>query len=162
MVYLLILIPISFSGLGVREGAMLLLLIPYGVDAESTVAFSMLSFLAILIMGFWGGGYELYACSNTVIGEGFWKRGMSPPGAKIESFLCLLRTGSLCCSKSRANATFDSHDTRSWGVSVRNASQAGIGTESKHLVPRRGGLRFLDCARCAALVSLYRASEFLS
>ncbi len=60
VVYLLILIPISFSGLGVREGAMLLLLIPYGVDAESTVAFSMLSFLAILIMGFWGGGYELY------------------------------------------------------------------------------------------------------
>ncbi len=60
VVYMLILIPISFSGLGVREGALLLMLAPYGIVPESAVAFSMLSFIAILIMGAWGGAYELF------------------------------------------------------------------------------------------------------
>lgn len=58
-VFLIVLIPVTFSGLGLREGAMLLLLTPYGVDPEHIVAFSMLVFIAILFHAGIGGAYEI-------------------------------------------------------------------------------------------------------
>ena len=59
VVYLLVLLPVSFSGLGVREGAMLLLLGPYGIEPAHIVALSMLVFIAVLLHAAVGGVYEI-------------------------------------------------------------------------------------------------------
>ena len=42
---LVLMLPISWSGLGVREGSLILLLRPYGVAPEDAVALSLLVFL---------------------------------------------------------------------------------------------------------------------
>ncbi len=58
-VVLITMIPISVSGLGVREGALLLLLKPYGISREHALALSLLIFcVTVLAMGFLGGLLE--------------------------------------------------------------------------------------------------------
>jgi hypothetical protein len=49
-VVLITMIPISISGLGVREGSLLLLLKPYGVDNDESLAFSFLIFIITVVM----------------------------------------------------------------------------------------------------------------
>lgn len=48
-------LPVTVSGIGVREGAWVLLLAPYGVSAADAVAFSLAYFLAFLLVGAAGG-----------------------------------------------------------------------------------------------------------
>lgn len=58
-VQLLVLLPISISGLGVREGGLLLALEPYGVAGANAVALSLLLFGVSLFTGLIGGLLEL-------------------------------------------------------------------------------------------------------
>jgi uncharacterized membrane protein YbhN (UPF0104 family) len=48
-------LPVTFSGLGVREGAWLLILAPFGLSAADAVTFSLLYFLAFVGVGVIGG-----------------------------------------------------------------------------------------------------------
>lgn len=58
-VVILTMIPISISGLGVREGALFFLLKPYGILGEQTLAFSFLVFVTTLLFtGLIGGLLE--------------------------------------------------------------------------------------------------------
>jgi len=58
-VVLATMVPISISGLGVREGALLFLLKPYGIGRETALAFSLLVFaVTVLMMGILGGLLE--------------------------------------------------------------------------------------------------------
>ena len=58
-VVLLTMIPISLSGLGIREGALLFLLKPYGVEGEEALALSFLVFaVTVLMIGVIGGLLE--------------------------------------------------------------------------------------------------------
>jgi glycosyltransferase 2 family protein len=58
-VVLITMIPISISGLGVREGSLLLLLKPYGIENDEAVAFSFLIFIITVVMiGVIGGMLE--------------------------------------------------------------------------------------------------------
>jgi uncharacterized membrane protein YbhN (UPF0104 family) len=58
-VQLLVLLPISISGLGVREGSLLLALDPYGVSGANAVALSLILFGASVFTGLIGGILEL-------------------------------------------------------------------------------------------------------
>lgn len=59
MTILVTMIPISISGLGLREGAMLVLLQDYGVGNEQALAFSLLVFLStVFAVGMVGGLFE--------------------------------------------------------------------------------------------------------
>ena len=51
--------PVSVSGLGLREGASLLLLSGYGIAAEQIVAFSLLVFSVTALFGLMGGVFEM-------------------------------------------------------------------------------------------------------
>ncbi|HSE83427.1 MAG TPA: lysylphosphatidylglycerol synthase transmembrane domain-containing protein [Thermodesulfobacteriota bacterium] len=51
-------LPISFSGLGVREGTLVFLLQPYGITASDAVALSFLLFARTLLVGGVGGLFE--------------------------------------------------------------------------------------------------------
>ena len=51
--------PVSVSGLGLREGASLLLLSGYGIAAEQIVAFSLLVFTVTALFGLLGGVFEV-------------------------------------------------------------------------------------------------------
>ena len=51
--------PVSVSGLGLREGASLLLLSGYGIAAEQIVAFSLLVFTVTVLFGLLGGVFEV-------------------------------------------------------------------------------------------------------
>jgi hypothetical protein len=51
-------VPISFSGLGIREGGLIVLLKPYGVSGSEAVALSFLIYLGNLFLGFIGGLLE--------------------------------------------------------------------------------------------------------
>lgn len=56
---LIAILPVSVSGLGVREGAIVVLLAPYGVGTAEALAFSLLAFAAtILALGLIGGLLE--------------------------------------------------------------------------------------------------------
>jgi glycosyltransferase 2 family protein len=58
-VVLITMIPISISGLGVREGSLLLLLKPYGIDSDESLALSFLIFtMTVVMIGFIGGLLE--------------------------------------------------------------------------------------------------------
>ena len=58
-VQLVVFLPISISGLGVREGSLILALEPYGVSGVDAVALSLLIFGINLLIGLIGGGLEL-------------------------------------------------------------------------------------------------------
>lgn len=57
VVSLVAMLPVTLSGLGVREGAWLVLLAPYGVAAPDAVAFSLLFFVAFSLVGALGGAF---------------------------------------------------------------------------------------------------------
>ncbi len=59
VVILVTLLPISVSGLGVREGSLLALLEPHGVPGTEAVALSFLVFARTLILALLGGALEL-------------------------------------------------------------------------------------------------------
>ncbi len=52
-------LPIAPSGLGTRDAALIFLLAPYGVSAETAVALAMLMFLSTMLGGLLGGIYWL-------------------------------------------------------------------------------------------------------
>lgn len=54
-----LMLPVSFSGIGVREGAFVLLLAPYGVSGSSAIALAILMTLAHLLVAGAGGALEL-------------------------------------------------------------------------------------------------------
>jgi len=58
-IVLISLLPIALGGLGVREASLALLLQPYGVDAASAVALSLLVFLGNLALSLAGGLLEI-------------------------------------------------------------------------------------------------------
>jgi hypothetical protein len=51
-------LPISFSGIGVREGGFMILLAPYGVPNEKSLALAFLVFATVLFLAVIGGLYE--------------------------------------------------------------------------------------------------------
>lgn len=53
-------LPITLSGVGVREGLWILLLAGYGLEAANVTAFSLLYFLAFAVTGALGGGVYLW------------------------------------------------------------------------------------------------------
>jgi hypothetical protein len=58
-------IPITISGLGVREGVLIYLLKPYGIAGEEAFALSIMIFLAtIMLVGISGGIYDV---SKTIL-----------------------------------------------------------------------------------------------
>lgn len=58
-VVLITMIPISISGLGVREGSLILLLKPYGIQDDESLALSFLVFtITVFLIGFIGGILE--------------------------------------------------------------------------------------------------------
>lgn len=56
---LVLLLPITFAGLGAREGVLILLLKPYGVTGADAVALSFIQLAGTLILALLGGAYEL-------------------------------------------------------------------------------------------------------
>jgi uncharacterized membrane protein YbhN (UPF0104 family) len=62
---LVVLLPITFAGLGAREGMLILLLRPYGVTGAQAVALSFILLGGNLLLALVGGGYELRT---------FWRR----------------------------------------------------------------------------------------
>lgn len=58
IVYIINFIPVSISGLGLREGALVLLLPNYGIDKSSALAFSLIIFVFTLLFGLIGGVIE--------------------------------------------------------------------------------------------------------
>lgn len=61
-------VPVTISGLGVREGVLIFLLKPYGVTGEEAFALSILVFLVtILLVGIIGGLYEISKMMSAVV-----------------------------------------------------------------------------------------------
>jgi uncharacterized protein (TIRG00374 family) len=70
MVILITMVPISVSGLGVREGSFLVLLRAHGVEGELSIALSMLVFaVTILAVGILGGFLEIGRACRYVKGR---------------------------------------------------------------------------------------------
>lgn len=61
LVYLALLVPVTFSGIGVRDGLLIVLLAPLGIGADSAVALSMLLLSLSLVVGAFGGIVEAIA-----------------------------------------------------------------------------------------------------
>lgn len=59
VISLITLLPISFSGIGIREGGLLVLLQPLGIAPSFCIAFSLVLFSRILFIGLIGGFLEL-------------------------------------------------------------------------------------------------------
>jgi len=58
---LITLVPVSLAGLGLREGAFVLLLAPYGVGAADALSYSLLAFAATIVtVGLLGGVLEAF------------------------------------------------------------------------------------------------------
>jgi uncharacterized protein (TIRG00374 family) len=66
---LVLLLPITFAGLGAREGVLILLLQPYGVTGADAVALSFIQLGGTLILAILGGMYEF---------RNFWRRRTEP------------------------------------------------------------------------------------
>jgi uncharacterized protein (TIRG00374 family) len=69
---LVLLLPITFAGLGAREGVLILLLQPYGVTGADAVALSFIQVGGTLILAILGGMYEFRT---------FWRRRTDPDPA---------------------------------------------------------------------------------
>lgn len=80
-VQLVTLVPISVSGLGIREGGLVVALEPYGVSGSSAVALGLLVFAATLLVGLIGGLLELRIHASRETGSALESpRPLSPPG----------------------------------------------------------------------------------
>ena len=71
---LVLLLPITFAGLGAREGVLILLLKPYGVTGADAVALSFIQLAGTLILAILGGLYEL---------RNFWRRRVEPDASAV-------------------------------------------------------------------------------
>ena len=56
---IIMMLPISFAGLGVKEGGFVILMAPYGIPGSQAVALSLLTFIAHMIFALIGGAFEL-------------------------------------------------------------------------------------------------------
>ena len=54
MIILISMIPVSISGLGIREGAFVFFLGTTGVPPEKAMTLSILWFLSVVVAGLWG------------------------------------------------------------------------------------------------------------
>ena len=59
VVVLLLMLPLSVGGFGLREGSLVVLLAPFGVAASGAVALSLVMFATVLLFGLLGGLVEL-------------------------------------------------------------------------------------------------------
>ncbi len=59
MVSIITLLPISFSGLGVRESALIVILSKIGVERSNSLSFSLLIFFTVILVALIGGVFEL-------------------------------------------------------------------------------------------------------
>jgi uncharacterized membrane protein YbhN (UPF0104 family) len=50
LVELLIMLPVSIGGIGVREGAFAILLVPFGITVNEAISFSLLSFMIVSLV----------------------------------------------------------------------------------------------------------------
>ncbi len=75
---LIVLLPITFAGLGAREGILILLLQPYGVSAANAVALSFLQLGGTLVMAGLGGLFEL---------KSFWRMHRVPETGRTAASL---------------------------------------------------------------------------
>lgn len=71
---LVLLLPITFAGLGAREGVLILLLKPYGVTGADAVALSFIQLGGTMILAILGGLYEFRT---------FWRRRGEPGPAPV-------------------------------------------------------------------------------
>ena len=55
LLHLLLILPLSVSGIGVREGMLLMLLVPFGITSAQAVAYSFLLMASLLLMAAIGG-----------------------------------------------------------------------------------------------------------
>ena len=53
-------LPLTIAGLGVREGALLTVMVPYGINPSGVVAFSLVRMAISLIIAGLGGVLELF------------------------------------------------------------------------------------------------------
>jgi len=60
VISIVVLMPISFSGLGVREGISIFLLSKVGIDSSSALSYSILIFLIGVLIALIGGVFELF------------------------------------------------------------------------------------------------------
>ena len=59
VINLIVMLPLAFAGLGVKEGSFVLLMAPYGIPGSQAVALSLLTFVAHIIFAGFGGAFEL-------------------------------------------------------------------------------------------------------
>jgi uncharacterized protein (TIRG00374 family) len=71
----LTMLPISFSGLGIREGSLVILLDPYGVSGSLAVALSFLTFITHILLATVGGVLEI---KNLLFGGRFKEKATEP------------------------------------------------------------------------------------
>jgi uncharacterized membrane protein YbhN (UPF0104 family) len=67
VVSLLAMLPVSLSGIGIREGAWVLLLAPFGVAAADALTYSLVFFVAFAVVG--GIGGVVYSLMGTSLGR---------------------------------------------------------------------------------------------
>jgi hypothetical protein len=60
LVCILTLLPVSVGGMGIREGSMVLLLEPLGVDGDIALCLAMLWFSVLVVLGLCGGVIYLF------------------------------------------------------------------------------------------------------
>jgi len=72
---LVLLLPITFAGLGAREGVLILLLQPYGVTGADAVALSFIQLGGTFLLALLGGAFEF---------RSFWRRRTEAASAKVE------------------------------------------------------------------------------
>jgi uncharacterized protein (TIRG00374 family) len=82
---LVLLLPISFAGLGAREGVLILLLKPYGVTGADAVALSFIQLAGTLVLALLGGAYEVRT---------LWRRRAAGAEAVAAAPPALVATGS--------------------------------------------------------------------
>jgi uncharacterized protein (TIRG00374 family) len=64
VVCILTLLPLSVAGVGIREGSMVLLLAPLGVDRDQALCLALLWFSVLLVVGMFGGWIYLFGKSS--------------------------------------------------------------------------------------------------
>jgi hypothetical protein len=69
VVFFLQAIPISISGIGIREGALIVLLSRYGIRDSQAFALSLIVFLIAILMGLVGGVSETIGLMKRTLGK---------------------------------------------------------------------------------------------
>jgi hypothetical protein len=66
MLTLLMLLPVSVNGMGVREGGMVLFLAPLGIDAASAITLAFVLFSVGVAVSLVGGVFYLFGATTTL------------------------------------------------------------------------------------------------